>query len=239
MADEHQGPAPAEADATAERVAQALLDDLVGAVAAAERVAGVTPVGVRAVEPAAGRRLYLCAFEGPRFLCLSADLTPEPRSAAVREAATASLLWEHLEALVDAEGLRALVRAIGRLLAIGGEPPAVTAHLGRVAEHALELAAWRDRPERVLASLPAADQGAAIQERVLDAYARYLIASEPLVASQDTLPEAMVQSLRELESCAVRAGAGERLTDRLAAVMPECDESAGQVLEAHMTRLTD
>lgn len=221
-----------------ERVAQRLLDDLVRAVEAAERVAGRAPVGVRAVEPAVGRRLYLCAFEGPGFLCLDAGVRPARHAPTVREAATASLLWEHLEGLVDPEALRGLVSAIGRLLAIGAEPPAVTAHLGRVAQHALELAAWRDAPERVLASLPAVDHAVALQERVLEWYGRYLVASEPLVAGQESLSDELVQALRALEERAARAGAGERLADRLAAAMPECDESAGQVVEAHLTRLT-
>lgn len=222
-----------------ERAAQALLDDLVRAVESAERTTGRTPVGVRAVEPARGRRLYLCAFEGPGFLCLGPDARPEGRASAVREAATVSLLWEHLETLVDADALRAMVGAIGRLLAVGGEPPAVTAHLERVAEHALVLAAWRDEPQRVLASLPALDDAVALQEEVAEWYGRYLVASEPLVEAQGSLAEPLVAALRALEERAAEAGARERLADRLAGAMPECDEAAGQVLQAHLTRLTD
>lgn len=222
----------------ADLAAERLLEDLVRAFEAAERISGQTPVGVRAVEPAAGRRLYLCAFDGPRFLCLDADARPQRRASAVRDAATASLLWEHLEALVDAEALRALVAAIGRLLAVGGEPEAVTAHLGRLAEHALELAAWRDDPRRALASLPQIDQAVALQDRLLEWYGRYLIASEPLVEAQDELPEALVLALRSLEERAAAAGAGERLADQLAGAMPECDESAAQLLDGHLTPLT-
>jgi hypothetical protein len=204
---------------------------------AATELAGRAPLGLRAVEPALGRRSYLCAFEGPSFLCLSGDLAAERDLRRARESASASLLWECLEALVDAQALRDLAAAIGRLLALGGDPPEVAQALERVAARALELAAWRDAPERALASVPGLDQASALQERLLGAYRSFVRASEPLVAVQDTLPAELVEALRTVEESAARAGAAERLAERLSAAMPECEEGADQVVGAHLTRL--
>jgi hypothetical protein len=57
-------------------------------------------------------------------------------------------------------------------------------------------------------------------------------ASDPLVAVQDTLPDALIAALRDVEEAAARAGAADRLSDRLAAAMPECEEGAGQMVAA-------
>src|SRR5690606_3065879 len=115
-----------------------LLAELQAAYSAAGAIAGAEPLGVRAIEEGPGRRAYLCAFEGPRFLCLTADLRPERSLARARDAAAAGLLWEHLEQAIDPQALGALVEAIGRLLAITTEPRAVTESLQRVAARALE-----------------------------------------------------------------------------------------------------
>ena len=209
-----------------------LVERLHAARDAAAAVAGEVPLGVRAVEPAAGRRAYLAAFPGPAFLCLDERLAPEADPRRAREAASASLLWEHVEAMVDPDALRDMASAIGRLLALGGDPPEVTGPLETVAARALELAAWREDPMRAVASLPDIDEGAGVQDRLHGAYARFMRASDPLVAVQDTLPEALVAALRDVEEAAARAGAGDRLADRLAAAIPECDEGAGQMLDA-------
>ena len=55
---------------------------------------------------------------------------------------------------------------------------------------------------------------------------------------QDELPEGIGAALRDVEESAARAGAGERLVDRLRLAMPECEDGAGQMLGAHLTRLT-
>jgi hypothetical protein len=199
---------------------------------AATALGGEPPLGVREVEPAAGRRAYLAAFPGPAFLCLDEALRPEADARRAREAASASLLWEHVEAMLDPEALRDLASAIGRLLALGGDPPEVTGPLETVATRALELAAWREDPLRAVASLPDIDRGAAVQDRLHGAYARFMRASDPLVKVQDTLPEALVGALRDVEEAAGRAGAGDRLADRLAAAMAECEEGAEQILAA-------
>ena len=205
---------------------------------AAGALAGRPPLGVRAVEPAHGRRSYLCAFEGPAFLCLDDRLAAERDARRVRESASASLLWEQVESLVDADALRDLAAAIGRLLARGGEPPEVAESLEVVAARALELARWRDEPARAVASVPELDRAIALQERLVGAYRRFLRASEPLVAVQDRLDVGLVEALRDVEQGAVPAGAAERLADRLAAALPESEDGADQVVRAHLTRLS-
>jgi hypothetical protein len=220
-----------------EAVLRALVEDLGAARDAAAAVAGRPPVGVRAVEPAHGGRSYLCAFEGPSFLCLDARLAPERDPRRVREAAAASLLWEQLEALIDAASLRDLAGAIGRLLARGGDPPEVAGSLEVGAARALELARWRDDPLRALASVPELDRAVALQERLVGAYRRFLRASEPLVEVQDRLDAGLVEALGEVERSAGPAGAAERLAERLAAALPEGEDGADQVVRAHVTRL--
>jgi hypothetical protein len=221
-----------------EQALRALVRSLEAARDAATRVVGRPPLGLRAVEPATGRRSYLCAFDGPAFLCLAGDLAAERDLRRARESASASLLWEHLEAMIDADALRELAAAIGRLLALGGEPAEVGQALERVAARALELAAWREAPERAVASVPGLDEASALHERLVGAYRAFVRASEPLVAVQDTLPDELVGALRAVEEHAGRAGAAQRLAERLSAAMPECDDGADQVVEAHLTRLS-
>ena len=218
---------------------RALVQSLGAARDAAEAIAGRAPIGIRAVEPAPGRRGYLCAFEGPAFLCLDAELAPERDARRVRESASASLLWEGLESLVDAGELRGLAGAVGRLLARGSDPPEVAASLEVVAARALDLARWRDDPGRALASVPELDRVIAIQERLMGAYRRFLRASEPLVELQDRLEPGLVEALRDVEVSAAPAGAAERLADRLAAALPESEDGADQVVRAHITRLAE
>lgn len=225
------------AAATAEAALGALVDGLEGARLAGARVAGRPPLGVRAVESAAERRSYLLAFDGPAFLCLDARLAAEGDARRAHEAASAGLLWEHVEALVDASALRGLVAAIGRVLAQGDDPLPMTAALETVAARALELAAWRDEPMRALASLPSLDEAVALHERLVGAWARFVRASEPLVAAQDSLPADRVATLRAVEEAAAAAGASHRLADRLAGLMPDCEDGAAQMLTAHLTPL--
>lgn len=224
---------------TDEAPLRALVDDLSRARDAAARVAGRDPLGVRAVETSPGRRGYVVAFEGPAFLCLTGDLAPEDDPRRARETASAGLLWEHLETLVDADALRELAQAIGRALARDSEPREVSETLAVVATRALEAAAWRELPERALASLPAIDDAVALNERLVGAYARFVRASEPLAMAQDTLPPERVQALREVEEAAGRAGAAQRLAEGLAGAMPDCADGAAQMIAAHVTRLRE
>lgn len=226
------------ADAPGDGV-RALVERLGAARDAAAAIAGRPPLGVRAVEPAQGRRSYLCAFEGPAFLCLDDGLAAERDARRVREAASASLLWEQVESLVDVAALRDLAAAIGRLLARGGGPPEVAASLEVVAARALDLARWRDDPARAVASVPELDRCIAAQERLVGAYRRFLRASEPLVEEQDRLDDGLVEALRDVEESAAAAGAAERLADRLAVALPESEDGADQVARAHLTRLEE
>ena len=214
-----------------------LVERLRAARDAAAAVAGEAPLGVRAVEPAAGRRAYLAAFPGPAFLCLDERLAPEADRRRAHEAASASLLWEHVEALVDPDALRDLASAIGRLLALGGDPPEVTGPLETVAARALELAAWREDPMRAVASLPDIDEGAAVQERLVGAYARFMRASEPLVGRAG-------HPARDAGGGAARRGGGRRAGRAPPSgsptgwppPMPECEDGAGQMLAADVPR---
>jgi hypothetical protein len=225
------------AGTTSEAALRELVDRLGAARDAAAAIVGRPPLGVRAVESRAGRRGYLCAFPGPAFLCLTAELGPETDAGRVREAASASLIWEHLEAMVDAAALRDLAAAIGRLLALGGDPPEVARALETVADRALALTVWREDPGRALASVPDIDEASALHERLWGAYARFVRASEPLVGMQEGLDPRLVEALRDVEEHAARAGAAERLAERLAGAMPECAEGADQVVAAHLARL--
>jgi hypothetical protein len=221
-----------------DRAAERLLADLGVAHAAAAAIAGGEPLGVRAVEWAPGTRAYLCAFDGPAFLCLTADLVPERSTPRAREIAGTGLLWEHLEAIVDGDALRELAATVGRTLALTGEPREVMASLETLAARAIELAEWRERPQRALASLVDMDAATAIQERMHAAYGLFVRASDPLVEIQDTLDADLVGALRAVEQAAGIARAGERLTELLARALAECAEGADQVVAAHLTPLS-
>lgn len=226
-------------DPSSETAAAQLVERLESARDAAAALAGTAPLGVRAIEPAPGRRGYVAAFEGPRFLCLDGALAAERSLRRARETASAGLLWEHAEAMVDPDALRELARAIGRLLALGDDPAGILPPLETVAARAIELAAWRDAPLRAIASLEELERGAALQERLNGAWRRFVRASEPLVERQDALDPVTVEALRDIEQAAGAAGAAERLADRLAAAMPDCEEGAEQMVAVHVTRLRE
>jgi hypothetical protein len=219
------------------RRAERLAEDLTAAHRAAEERVARPPLGLRAVETAVDRRWYLCAFEGPSFLCLTSALAPERAWARVREVAAAGLLVEHAEAMVEADALRDLAGACGRLLALGTEPRDVGEAVGRVAERALALAGWREAPERALASLVDLERGVALQDRLYRGWEAFTRATEPLVDVQDQLGADLVDALRDVERAAAGAGAAERLAQRLGGAMSECDAQAEQVTSAHLTRL--
>jgi hypothetical protein len=220
---------------------EAVLGELVArlteAAAAAAHRTGRDPLGIRAVELPAGVRAYVCAFDGPSFLCLDDAMRPVDDPRLVRRAAAAGLLWEQLEALVDPGRLGDLVAAAGRLLAVLDEPAAVTHAVATVAEEAGRLAGWRASPMRTIASLPQMDVAATLQGRAYVAYGAFVSASEPLVGRQDTLPAEQVDALRAFEQAAAAAGVGERLADVVATLMRTCDEAAGEIVEGHLAAL--
>jgi hypothetical protein len=217
--------------------ARALVEELTAVRHRAASLAGGEPLGLRAVEPAPGRRWYLCAFEGPAFLCLDIELAPELRGEAVREVASGSMLVEGAEALIDSAELGYLAGAAARLLTTTSEPPEVAAAVESVAQGALELAGWRDSPRREIASVPALDTAVALHGAFARAYGRFVDASEPLVSRQDELEPETVSALRVFEEAAGRAGVGEPLAARLGALVEDSDEAAGQVLEAYLRPL--
>ena len=214
-----------------------LVDRLEAARDAADRIADRPSLGLRAVEAAPGRSSYVVAFEGPAFLCLAGDLSVETSARRAREAASASLLWEYAEARSTLRLCARWSQAIGRLLALGGEPAEVAEPLEVVAARALELAAWRDDPLRAVASLPDLDVASRLQERLVGAYARFVRASDPLVERQETLDPELLAALRAVEEAAGAAGAGERLAEQLARALEGCDEGAGQMVAANLVRL--
>lgn len=216
-----------------------LVGDLTDAATAARAVMGENPAGVRAIEIAPGLRRFLCAFPGPRFLCLDGDGAPLRHARAVHQAATAGLAWEHLEAVVDVARLEDLAVAGGRVLALAAEPPAMVAAVGQVVEAGRDLAAWRASPLRAEASIPQVDVATALQERAYRAYARFVEGTEHLVEVQDTLAPELVAALRAFEEAAGRARVAERLAELVGQIVTACDAAAAEMVAAHVTPLEE
>lgn len=216
-----------------------LVADLGAARDTAEAIAGDRPLGVRAVEVLPGRRSYLVAFAGPRFLCLDAALAPERSGRRARETASAGLLAEHAENVLAPDALRGLAEAVGRALGVGIEPPEVGEALADVAQRALEVAAWSDAPERAVASVPDLEEAVTLQARLYRAWGNYVKVSEPLAENQDALDAQTIAALRGVEEAAAAAGAAQALTDVLAQALAGCDAGAEEIVEAHLTRLQD
>jgi hypothetical protein len=215
-----------------------LVADLGAARAAAARLAGAEPLGLRAVEPPGEGRWYLCAFEGPSFLCLTASLEAEPDEHTARRVAAAALLVEHVEGIIDPSELRLLATLGARVVALTDDEGVVES-LGALADAAIRLADWREAPERALASIAGLDEAAALHEAARTAYAAFVRATDPLVAVQDRLPAELVQALTELEEAAGRAGIGTSLADRICEDMADVDEAALQLIASHRTPLRD
>lgn len=218
---------------------EALAEVLARAAAAAGELGPTEPIGVRAVEPRVGIRRYLCAFAGPRFLCLDAELRPVTQARPVREAAAAVLLWERALDEVDVGALHAFASASGALLARGVPGAAVDAALQELTAAALRLAAWKDAPERALASVTDIEDAIARQAAVRDRYGDFVRATDPLAADQDSLEPDLVAALREIEECAGRARVADPLAGRLGEWMADCDEGAADVVVAHITPLDE
>lgn len=211
-----------------------IAEELAAAHAAAEAIGGRVPLGLRAVEPGQGR-WYLCAFDGPAFLCLTADLVPETSARRIRDVAAAGLLGERREQYVDPDHLRALAAAASRVVARADEDAVTIDTLVTLAHEALDLAQWADAPERVVVALVDLDEASRRHERVRSLYARFVSATDSLVPVQDTLDPARKAALRALEEAAGEAGIGESLARRLGAAMEDCDAAAAEVVVAHLT----
>lgn len=222
-----------------ERALEDLVRRLEEARQAAERAAGAPALGLREVELAPGVRHYLCAFEGPAFVCVSADGRPETDARVVHRVATVSLVWEQLEADVATSRLDELATAAARVLATADGPAPMTDAVAETAEHAMALRGWRESPLRAVASLVQVDVLFALQERGHRAYARFVRDSESLVSRQDELPAQLVGALGDFERAAIAAGLGGRLAERLGEVVGSCDQAAGEIVAAHLPPLDE
>lgn len=215
----------------------ALVGDLRAAHEAAASAVGETPIGVRAVQPTPTDRWYLCAFPGPRFLCLDAALVTAEARRDVERVAGCTLLVEHAESLLDASELAVVATLSARLGgAFDGE---LAGALGALATRAEELRRWREAPDRAVASVPHLDRAVQLHDATRTAYTHFLEASEPLVARQDTLEESVVGTLRDLEQTAGRAGLLRALAAELAEAMPALDAGAREIADAHLAPLDD
>lgn len=215
----------------------ALVAELQEAGAVASRLGGGALLGVRAVEAADGDRRYLCALEGPRFLCLGPDHQPEPRIRRVRETASAALLCERALDEIDIGGLHAFATAAGALLARPELDAVVGSAVREMAAAALRLAAWAAAPERAIASVPAIDEAIRRHEAARNRYGAFVSATDPLVARQDGLPAELVAALRQVEEASGPAGLGLGLAGRLSDWIEDCDAGAADVVAAHVTPL--
>jgi hypothetical protein len=213
-----------------------LARQLAAAAAAAESVAGGSPHGVRAVEPVPSVRYFLCALEGPAFLCLTADGTPERSAETVSRVGTCALIVERVEELIDADELGLLVGLSQRL---GGMPH--TAHLAPiladVGEAAEALAMWRSDPARAVAAMHEIDRAVTGHDRARRAYTRFLEASEPLVSVQASLPDEVFAALRDLDEVAGRIGLGGPLATDVGGAFEAADAGATEIVATHVTPL--
>jgi hypothetical protein len=213
-----------------------LVTELEGAALGAAAVTGREPIGVRAVEPSAGERWYLCAFEGPAFLCLDRDHNPEHTRRLARHAAGCALLVEHAESLLDPAELDLTAGVAGRVSAVLDDEAVVKA-LDELEAEVASLAAWRTQPERAIASLPELETAIALHDVARAGFERFVEASEPLVAIQDTLPDDVVDGLRDLEEAADRAGLHRPLALAVSEAIEVIDAGTQEILDLHLTPL--
>jgi hypothetical protein len=221
-------------DAALEAALEELVERLERARTAAERIGDRPVLGLREIEIAPGRREYLCAFDGPAFLCLGADLVPVTEVRAVHRAATVSLVWEQLEADVAPSRLSDVAAGGARVLALTDAPADMCAAIAATVEGATAVAAWRESPLRAIASLVQVDVLLALHERATRAYAQFVAASEPLVADQERLDTGLAAALGDFERAAIAAGLGRRLSERIAGAVGAADDAAEEIVSAHV-----
>lgn len=215
----------------------ALVADLGRATERARVEAGTAPVGVRAIEPAAGARWYMCAFAGPRFLCLTADLQVERDGRRARQAAACALLVEHVEELIDPGELDVMAAAASGL-ATHVEARDLHDALTGIEQATRALSAWRSAPERAVASLPELEAGIRLHDEVRRHYERFVERSEPLVAIQERLADELIAALRDVEEAAGRTGIMQALPMVVAQSMEALDAGALEMLQAHLSPLS-
>jgi hypothetical protein len=213
-----------------------LIADLERAQAAAAAFAGEAPLGVRAVEAAPGRRAYLCAFTGPRFLCLDDAMGPARELESVRAVAACALLVEHAEGLIDGGEFDLLAAAC---VSLSG---AVEANdLGRVLNGlqgtARQLSEWCAAPERAVASLAAVDQASSLHDEARRWYERFLEGTEPLVEMQDRLSDELIAGLKEVDEAAARSGVTQPIASAIAQAMEALDAGAQEMVDVSVVPL--
>jgi hypothetical protein len=201
---------------------------------AAAAAVGRPPLGLREVEFAPGDHAYLCAFDGPAFVCVDAHGEVVSAAHVVHRIATLSLVWEQLEAEVDGTRLEEVAEAAGRVLALTDAPAPMCAAIAATTEHVMTLVAWRASPLRATASLVQVDVLFALQERVTGEYARFVHASEPLVAEQESLNADLAAALGAFERAAIAAGLGARLADRLGGAVGAAGQAADEIVAAQV-----
>ena len=215
---------------------EALVARLGDASAQAHATVGSAPVGVRAVEPASGQRWYLCAFDGPRFLCLDATMRVERDRRRVRQAATCALLVEHVEGLIE-QGELDILASASSALATHVEAVDLRDALGGLAAAAAQLSNWCAAPDRAIASLAALEAGIQIHDAARRQYERFVEGTQPLVAIQDRLADELIAALRDVEEAAGRAGIAGAIPGAIAQAMQTLDTGAAEILAAHVTPL--
>ncbi len=212
----------------------ALVERLGHAHGTAARVAGRAPLGLREVDLGMGIRTFLCAFDGPEFVCLDEDGVPIRDRTLIQRSATMSLVWEQVEAEIDSTRLQELHEAAARLLAIADEPRDMVDAIGQVAEHAAAVRQWRECPLRAIASLTQLDVLFALHEQATAAYSFFVDASEPLVSAQEQMTPDVVTRLGAFEQAAIAAGLGARFSERIAAVIAACDQASNEIVGAYL-----
>jgi len=214
-----------------------LQSEMVAARDAAQAIAGRAMAGLRAVRPGTGGRAWMVAFDGPGFLCLDDQLRPVEERARVHDVAQALVAAELVDEMVDAGALRAVRPCVDALAAVAGELPSAVQALGRAADAADDLAAWREAPERIEASLVGIDAAVLVQGRAHSAYATFAAITEPLVARQQELDAGLLSALVAVEQAAAEAGLGTSLGAVLGEGMPGIAEAADEMAAAHITPL--
>ena len=212
----------------------ALVSRLERARDAAAARAGRPPLGLREVELAPGDHVYLCAFDGPAFLCVDERGEVVSGQHVVHRVASMSLVWEQLEAEVDGTRMEEVAETAGRVLALTDTPAPMCAAIAATAEHIGAVVTWRVSPLRATASLGQVDVLFALHERATREYARFVQASEPLAADQDRLDADLTAALGAFERAAIAAGLGARLADRLGGVVGAAGQAADEIVAAQL-----
>lgn len=193
---------------------------------------------MRAVEAGAPGRSYLCAFDDGTVLCLDDDGQPVSHRETVRTAFCAALLVEEAERAIDPAELGA-VATLARRVATLSDHPQVAEALTALADAATGLGEWRAAPERALATVDTLDAAVAHHDAARKAHLRFIAATDPLVAIQDTLAPELQTGLRDVEMACAAAGIGAPLAAVLGQAVERADEGARELLTRSAVPLDD